>query len=166
MKWLGGTNRESFERNFALDYERWSKAPRTRSKAPATWARCFPGGGRALRRAQGARGAGRRSHGPVGASVRGDAAYYQARSRFEAASTTLKAVRVSSQKWNAARRAYEDAAEEAQKATVAYRDIENERTRLERIKRVATTVQELRAAQAERAALGVPAPLPRPRPPR
>lgn len=91
---------------------------------------------------------------------RGEAAYYIALKHFTDAESRLKEVGVSSSKWLTAKRALDGAVAEADAALKEYRALEARRERLERIRRVAGPLQQMRDAIAERDRIGSPPLLP------
>jgi len=91
---------------------------------------------------------------------RGEAAYYAGLKRCEEAEATLREVGVSAHKWQTAKRALDTAVTAAEESQTAYRNAETRRERLERIRRVAPFLSDMRIAQVEREHLGTPAALP------
>ena len=160
--WLGGTDREFFERNFGLDYKSLVDGAKEILKSSGDVGQMLFQAAAGLSGVHKVRTALELEATALwGPWARADAAYYSARKRFEEAEATLKQVSVSSHKWLTARRALDAATAAARKSLDTYREIESRRERLERIRRVTPTLQQMRAAIAERDGMGTPALLPK-----
>jgi len=161
LKWLGGTDRAFYERNFALDHPTLVAGAREILTSTGDV-------GQVLIQAAGLPGLHKllttleaEAYALWGERRRGEAAYYAALKRMEDAEARLREVSVSSHKWLTAKRALDNATGAAAVAQEAYRTADIRRERLERIRRVRPALQELRTAQEQRAALATPALLPK-----
>lgn len=92
---------------------------------------------------------------------RSDAAYYIALKQFTDTEARLKEVSVSGSKWLTTKRALDHAVDETGAALEEFRALEARRERLERIRRIAGPLQQMRDAIAERDRLGRPSSSPR-----
>lgn len=161
LKWLGGTDRAFYERNFGLDHPTLVAGAKEILTSSGDV-------GQVLIQAAGLPGMHKlrttleaEAYALWGERKRGEAAYYAALKRMEEAEARLREVSVSSHKWLTAKRALDTATDAAAVAQDAYRAADTRRERLERIRRVRPALQEMRTAQDERAALATPAPLPK-----
>ena len=96
------------------------------------------------------------AHALWGDRKRGDAAYYIAHKQFADAEAQLKAVGVTSHKWLTSKKQLDQSMAEAEAALAEYRDLDAQRERLERIRRVAGVLQQAHTATVELAAMGSP----------
>lgn len=158
---LGGTDREFFERMFGLDHPSLvAGAKEILNSAGDVGQMLFQAaaGVSSLHRTREALE--QEAHALWGERKRREAVYYGALERYDSAAGRLREVGVSAHKWLAAKRALDDAAAAAQRALDDYNRHLGRGKQLERVRRVAVPLQQLREAQAARAALGSPAPLP------
>ena len=161
LKWLGGSDRAFYERNFGLNHHSLVEGAKQILNSSGDVGQMLFQAAAGLSGLHKVRSKleeeGRQLWGE---RKRGDAAYYAGLNRMEEAETLLREVSVSANKWQTARRELESATNAATAAINEYREVEARRERLARIKRITPALQQMRAAQAERDALGHPAPLP------
>ena len=155
MKWLGGTERDFFERNFGLDHESLVKG------GQEILATAGDAGQMLFQAAAGVSGLHKfaakleeEAHALWADRKSTGRAYYTAFENFETAQKKLRDVTVTASRWLAARRAFEETVKAEEAAATAVREILLQRGRLDRIRRLAPAVARLRSAQAECAAIG------------
>lgn len=160
-KHLGGTDAKFFQRMFALDHPTLVEGgAEILNSAGDVGQMLFQAAAGVAGLHQLRTGLEEEARALWGDRKRGDAAYYIALKQFTDAEARLKEVSVSGNKWLTAKRALDLAVAETDAVLEELRAVEARRERLERIRRIAGPLQQMRDAIAGRDRFGAPSLLP------